>query len=104
MAARITAPTLVITGRQDRLVDVRVSPAVAKLIPDSRLMVLDQTGHVAQMERPEIVARAVLAMLDEVRDSQAVSATMDETGGPGIPLADGRGTPLTGGPGTSRIA
>jgi hypothetical protein len=95
---------LVITGRQDRLVDVRVSPAVAKLIADSRLMVLDQTGHVAQMERPEIVARAVLAMLDEVRDSRAVSATMDETVGPGIPLTDGRGTPLTGGPGTPRIA
>ncbi len=59
MAARITAPSLVITGRQDRLVDVRAAPAVAKLIPDSRLLVLDQVGHVAQMERPELVARAV---------------------------------------------
>ncbi len=88
MAERITAPTLVITGRQDLLVDVRVSPAVAKLIPDSRLMVLDQVGHVAQMERPEIVARAVLAMLDEVRDSQAVPATVDSAGGPGLPRID----------------
>src|SRR5690606_26014062 len=66
IAERITAPTLVVTGRQDRLVDVRVAPAVAKLIPDSRLLVLDQVGHVAQMERPALVARAVLAMLDEV--------------------------------------
>ena len=48
----ITSPTLVITGRQDRLVDVRVAPAVARLIPDSRLLVLDRVGHVAQMERP----------------------------------------------------
>ena len=66
MAERITAPTLVVTGRQDRLVDVRVAPAVGKLIADSRLMVLDQVGHVAQMERPDLVARAVIAMLDEV--------------------------------------
>ena len=66
LAARITAPTLVVTGRQDRLVDVRVSPAVAKLIPDSRLLVLDRVGHVAQMERPVAVARAVAAMLAEV--------------------------------------
>jgi pimeloyl-ACP methyl ester carboxylesterase len=73
VAARITAPTLVITGRQDRLVDVRTSPAVAKLIPDSRLMVLDQVGHVAQMERPEMVARAVVAMLDEVRGTLGAS-------------------------------
>ena len=68
VAERITAPTLVITGRQDRLVDVRVAPAVAKVIPDSRLLVLDGVGHVAQMERPRIVARAVAAMLDEVKE------------------------------------
>jgi pimeloyl-ACP methyl ester carboxylesterase len=66
MAARITAPTLVITGRQDKLVDVRVAPAVGKLIVDSRLLVLDQVGHVAQMERPDMVARAAVAMLNEV--------------------------------------
>ncbi|MDT5026268.1 MAG: hypothetical protein QOE61_2694 [Micromonosporaceae bacterium] len=89
VATRITAPTLVITGRQDRLVDVRVSPAVAKLIPDSRLMVLDRVGHVAQMERPDMVARAVLAMLDEVRgDSLAGTSSLasgrlaGEAGGP----------------------
>jgi hypothetical protein len=45
---------------------VRVAPAVAKMIPDSRLLVLDQVGLVAQMERPDLVARAVLPMLDEV--------------------------------------
>jgi pimeloyl-ACP methyl ester carboxylesterase len=66
LAARVSAPTLVITGRQDRLVDVRVAPTVARVIPDSRLLVLDRVGHVAQMERPRLVARAVLGMLDEV--------------------------------------
>jgi pimeloyl-ACP methyl ester carboxylesterase len=69
IATRITAPTLVVTGRQDRLVDVRVAPAVARLIPDSRLLVLDRVGHVAQMERPRMVARAVAALLDETRDT-----------------------------------
>ena len=67
IAERITAPTLVITGRQDRLVDIRTGPMVGRLIPDSRLLVLDGVGHVAQMEVPEMVARGVLAMLDEVR-------------------------------------
>ncbi|HEY7223525.1 MAG TPA: alpha/beta hydrolase [Micromonosporaceae bacterium] len=66
IAERITAPALVITGRQDKLVDVRVAPTVGRLIPDSRLLILDQVGHVAQMERPDMVARAVVAMLDEV--------------------------------------
>jgi pimeloyl-ACP methyl ester carboxylesterase len=75
LAGRITAPTLVITGRQDRLVDIRVAPAVARLIPDSRLLVLDKVGHVAQMERPELVARAAAAMLDEVAARRAAEAT-----------------------------
>ena len=84
VAARISAPSLVITGRQDRLVDVRVAPAVARLIPDSRLMVLDQVGHVAQMERPETVARAVLAMLDEVRGETLAAPLVSEIGGTGV--------------------
>jgi pimeloyl-ACP methyl ester carboxylesterase len=83
IASRITAPTLVITGRQDRLVDIRVAPAVAKVIGDSRLMVLDKVGHVAQMERPDIVARAVAGMLDEVGPIHP---------SPAVVLAD---TPLT---------
>jgi len=66
IAARITAPTLVITGRQDRIVDVRVAPQVARIIPDSRLLILDGVGHVAMMEVPRPVARAVLGLLDEV--------------------------------------
>jgi pimeloyl-ACP methyl ester carboxylesterase len=65
VAAMVKAPTLVIAGRQDRLVDIRVAPQVARTIPDSRLLIIDGVGHVAQMEVPRLVARAVLALLDE---------------------------------------
>ena len=64
VASRISAPTLVIGGRQDQLVDLRTAPAVAKVIPDSRLLILDRVGHVAQMERPVAVARAFAGMFD----------------------------------------
>ena len=66
LARRVTAPTLVIAGMRDRLVDVRVAPQVARLIPDCRLLLLDGVGHVAQMEAPRSVARAFLGLLDEV--------------------------------------
>jgi pimeloyl-ACP methyl ester carboxylesterase len=66
MARQVSAPTLVAGGRSDRLVDVRVAPNVARVIPDSRLLILDGVGHVAQMEVPRLVARAVLALLDEI--------------------------------------
>ncbi|MBX6356990.1 MAG: alpha/beta hydrolase [Micromonosporaceae bacterium] len=74
LAARITAPTLVIGGRQDRLVDIRVAPQVARVIPDSRLLILDGVGHVAHMEVPRVVARAVLALLDEASARPAPAA------------------------------
>jgi pimeloyl-ACP methyl ester carboxylesterase len=67
LAARITAPTLVIGGMNDRLVDTRVPAQVARLIPDSRLLILPGVGHVAQMEVPRIVAQAVVGMLQDIR-------------------------------------
>jgi pimeloyl-ACP methyl ester carboxylesterase len=66
LAARIQAPTLVIGGLNDRLVDPRVPAQVARVIPDSRLLILPGVGHVAQMEVPRLVARAVVGLLDEV--------------------------------------
>ncbi|MEE6305603.1 alpha/beta fold hydrolase [Plantactinospora veratri] len=65
IAGLVTAPTLVIGGGQDRLVDVRVPAQVARVIPDSRLLMLDGVGHVPQLEVPRMVARAALALLDE---------------------------------------
>jgi pimeloyl-ACP methyl ester carboxylesterase len=70
IARSITVPTLVVAGGLDRIVDPRVGPAVARAIPDSRLLVLDRVGHVAQMEEPQLVARAVVGLLDEVEPGQ----------------------------------
>lgn len=63
---KITAPTLVVWGTEDRLVSVRKAPRVARLLPRGRLLVLPRTGHVAQMERPVSVARAVVGMWEAV--------------------------------------
>ncbi|MGN9766617.1 alpha/beta fold hydrolase [Micromonospora sp. SD12] len=69
LAATVAAPTLVVGGRADRLVDVRVAPQTARVVPDSRLLMLDGVGHVAQLEVPRLVARAVLGLLTETGDT-----------------------------------
>ncbi|GAB3952675.1 alpha/beta hydrolase [Micromonospora vulcania] len=69
LARAVRAPTLVVGGRQDRLVDVRVAPQTARAIPDSRLLMLDGVGHVAQLEVPRLVARAVLGLLTETEET-----------------------------------
>jgi pimeloyl-ACP methyl ester carboxylesterase len=65
LAARITAPTLVVWGAEDRLVDVSLAPRTALAIPDARLLVLPRIGHTAQLEDPETVARAILGLLED---------------------------------------
>ncbi|MFL6142350.1 MAG: alpha/beta fold hydrolase [Labedaea sp.] len=62
IAPRLTMPTLVVWGAEDKLVTVRKAPRLTRLLPRARLLVLPRTGHVAQMERPVTVARAVLGM------------------------------------------
>ena len=66
IAPTISAPTLVVWGAKDRLVTVRKAPRTAQLVPRGRLLVLPNTGHVGQMERPGTVARAVLGMWERV--------------------------------------
>jgi len=62
LMARITAPTLVIWGELDRLVDVSRAPRTARTIPDATLLVLPDVGHTAQLEDPLITARAILGL------------------------------------------
>jgi len=65
-ASLVQAPTLVIWGNRDRLVSVRLAERTAAAIPDSRLLVLPDVGHTAQLERPQTVARAFLGMLEDL--------------------------------------
>jgi pimeloyl-ACP methyl ester carboxylesterase len=64
-AARVTAPTLVVYGRHDRLVDPRMAARAGRVFKRSRVVVLPDVGHVAQMERPEAVAREFRALLQD---------------------------------------
>ena len=63
-AAQVQAPTLLIYGLRDRLVDPRTSVRAVQTFPTSRLLVLPDSGHVAQMEHPDVVATAVRRFLD----------------------------------------
>lgn len=58
LAERVTCPTLVVYGRKDPLVDPRSAHRVTKHFRDGHVVVLPDSGHVAQMEHPEFVAAA----------------------------------------------
>ncbi len=52
---RITCPTLVLCGRQDTLTPLAGHEEIAAGIPDARLVVIEDCGHMSPMEKPEAV-------------------------------------------------
>ncbi|MGO9417876.1 alpha/beta fold hydrolase [Roseiarcus sp.] len=63
----VTAPTLIIWGRDDRIVDVRTATRFHQDIAGSQLVVIDDAGHSVHMEKPDAVNRAIKSFLDAIR-------------------------------------
>jgi pimeloyl-ACP methyl ester carboxylesterase len=59
----IGAPTLIVTGTEDNVVDPRNSDVLAARIPGSRIERLEGTGHLFFWERPDAVVRIVTEFL-----------------------------------------
>jgi 3-oxoadipate enol-lactonase len=51
---RIKAPTLIVHGREDRMVPVANAEILAERIPGSRLRILEESGHLYSTEQPEV--------------------------------------------------
>ena len=45
-------PTLIVWGEKDSIIPVKDAQEFERLIPDSRKVVMTDTGHVAMAERP----------------------------------------------------
>lgn len=63
----LEVPTLVVSGRQDRMVPPGVADHLAELIPRAHLVLVDDAGHCPHEEQPAEVLAAVEAFLDLVR-------------------------------------
>jgi pimeloyl-ACP methyl ester carboxylesterase len=65
--AEVTAPTLVITGDDDRIVPTAQSIRLAAAIPGAKLVVIPSCGHVPQEEQPAAFLAAVSDFLSVLR-------------------------------------
>ena len=59
----IRVPTAVIVGEEDRITPVRQSRAIHLLTPGSTLEVVPDCGHLPPIERPELAAALIVALL-----------------------------------------
>ncbi|MFJ4468956.1 alpha/beta fold hydrolase [Streptomyces sp. NPDC089424] len=62
----LTVPALVVVGRHDFICGVRWAEELHRLIPDARLLVLENSGHFGHIEEPEAFARAVTGFVASV--------------------------------------
>lgn len=64
---RIRVPTHIVVGADDTLTPPEVARGMARRIPEARLTILPECGHLANLEQPERFNAAVLGFLREQR-------------------------------------
>lgn len=80
-AGQVRAPSLVLFGRDDRLVHPRLAARAASTFRDATVAVLPETGHLAQMERPDVIAALFRELLNETRARGDASAEASQVPG-----------------------
>ncbi|HEU4397010.1 MAG TPA: alpha/beta fold hydrolase [Actinomycetota bacterium] len=61
--AAIAVPTLVVAGEEDAVIGPEVGRELAVAIPGARFLLVERAGHLASLERPEVVNEALLDFL-----------------------------------------
>lgn len=61
----VQAPTLVVCGREDRIVDPTQCQSAVQGLPNFRFQMLDRCGHAPQLEHPQLINRMVEEFLLE---------------------------------------
>jgi pimeloyl-ACP methyl ester carboxylesterase len=66
---RLTQPTLLVSGREDRIVSPRHAEAACRELPNGHFVLIPDCGHAPQMEKPGLVNRLVVHFLTHPRPS-----------------------------------
>lgn len=66
-------PTLIACGDRDLLTPVKHSEDMAAALPDSTLVIVPGTGHLVQMERPEVINDALVRLVERSTPSRLVA-------------------------------
>jgi pimeloyl-ACP methyl ester carboxylesterase len=60
---QVRVPTLVLSGRQDSWSPPAAHEEMARCVPGSRLVIIDDCGHMSTLEQPQAVSQALSAWL-----------------------------------------
>ncbi|ETX05635.1 alpha/beta fold hydrolase [Candidatus Entotheonella palauensis] len=63
LLARVNMPVRIVWGRQDQLIPVECGELYQQAIPGAELIVIDNCGHVPQLEKPDAFVSAAMEFL-----------------------------------------
>jgi pimeloyl-ACP methyl ester carboxylesterase len=61
----VATPTLLVWGRDDRIVPLECGERYAKALPRARLEIVEGAGHFVEMEKPDVLAQLVTRFVTE---------------------------------------
>lgn len=61
----VTQPVLVVWGRHDRFINVKLGEVLAENLPNARLEIIEDSGHFVHMDKPEKLLRVSQEFLKE---------------------------------------
>jgi pimeloyl-ACP methyl ester carboxylesterase len=73
--AEVKVPTLLVSGREDKIVCAREAELAAKLLPQGHYLCLPRCGHAPQMEKPGFINRLVVHFLSSPCPSSQLPLT-----------------------------
>ena len=68
--SEISQPTLVICGEQDKMMPVKHSQFLSENIPNARLEIVANAGHMVMLEQPGLAAHLIQEFLNEIKLSE----------------------------------
>ncbi|MCL4273416.1 MAG: alpha/beta fold hydrolase [Anaerolineales bacterium] len=64
--AEIKIPALILCGEHDRMMPPKFSHSLRDALPNAQLFMIENAGHMAQLEQPDVVAEAIKQFLDDL--------------------------------------
>lgn len=80
--AEVVQPTLLVSGREDRIVAPEQAREAARLLPRGKFVLIPHCGHAPQMEKPRLINRLVVNFLLQPQPSAEPRRTEVLVGGP----------------------
>ncbi len=64
IAHKLQTPVLVIWGKYDRFINVKLAYEIVEKLPNAELKIIDKSGHYVHMDKPEALVKAVTKFIE----------------------------------------